>query len=111
MNEIKGKVKLVLEKEVFSSGFEKQSVVVTTDEKYPQDIKIDFAKEKAALLNKITRGDEVLVNYNIRGNEYNGKYFTNIDGWKIQKITNQNKSSGSTPSPSPSDDIEEDCPF
>ncbi len=31
-------------------------------------------------------GDEVQVTFNIRGNEYNGRYFNNLQAWKLQKI-------------------------
>lgn len=31
-------------------------------------------------------GDEVDVNFNIRSNEWNGKYFTSLGAWKIETI-------------------------
>jgi len=83
MSSVKGKVKVILDLETFSSGFYKQGVVVTTDEKYPQDIKLEFVKDKTAMLNSLSVGDDVEISYNLRGNEYNRKYYVNLEGWKI----------------------------
>ena len=41
--EIKGKVKLLPDTQTFGSGFKKRELILTTDdEKYPQDISIEF---------------------------------------------------------------------
>lgn len=83
---ISGTIKLIMDKVTFDSGFEKREMVVTTKETYPQDIKIEFVKDKTALLDNLGIGQEVEVSINIRGNEYNGKYFVNIQGWKIAEV-------------------------
>jgi len=44
-----------------------------------------FGKDKInAFTNKV--GDEVKVSFNIRSNEYNGKYFTSLTSWRIETI-------------------------
>ena len=80
---VKGKVKLVSETIVVSEKFSKRDVVVTTNEQYPQDILVQFSQDKCALLDNINEGMEVDVHYNLRGREYNGKYYVSLDGWKI----------------------------
>lgn len=84
--EVKGKIKLIAETQTFDSGFTKRQLVVTTDETYPQDVAIDFVKDKCDVLNAYKVGDSVEVGINIRGNEYNGKYYVNLQGWKISKL-------------------------
>lgn len=82
--ELTGKVKLVQEPQTFSSGFTKREVVVTVeDEKYPQDINLEFLQDKVSLLDGVSEGQEIKVFFDIRGREYNGKYFNNLVGWKI----------------------------
>ena len=44
--ELTGKVKMLLEKQTFSSGFEKREFVITTQEQYPQDVKFECIKDK-----------------------------------------------------------------
>lgn len=83
---LKGKIKLIAEKQVFDSGFEKVEFVITTDDQYPQDVKFEVIKEKADNLIKFNKvGDIVDVSFNVRGNEYNDKYYVSLQAWKVFK--------------------------
>ncbi|MEO5916784.1 MAG: DUF3127 domain-containing protein [Luteolibacter sp.] len=85
MYETSGKIKMIGEVQSFASGFTKREFVVTTAaDKYPQDIKFDMVKEKCAMLDSFKPGDDVQVNFDIRGREYNGKYFVDLSCWKLQ---------------------------
>lgn len=85
--EVKGKIKVIGTTEaVGSNGFTKRQVVVETADQYPQQIAIDFVKDKCSVLDAYKVGDEVEVGINLRGNEYNGKYYVNVQGWKINKL-------------------------
>lgn len=81
--DLKGKVKLIMDTQTFDSGFTKREFVVTTQEQYPQDVKFECIKDRTALLDQYKAGDNVMVHFNIRGNEYNGRYFVNLQAWKI----------------------------
>lgn len=81
--EIKGTVETILEIQEFASGFKKQTLVIDTGGKFPQKVAIDFAKEKIELIASLVQGQEVTVGVNIRGNEYNGKYYVSLAGWKV----------------------------
>ena len=71
---------------VGSAGtFKKRLVVVETDEQYKQKVGIDFVQDKTALLDTFKIGDKVKVAVNVRGQEYNGKYYVSLNGWKISK--------------------------
>lgn len=86
--EVNGKVILVGNTEsVGQNGFTKRMIVVETAEQYPQKLAIDFVKDKCSILDGYKIGDEVTVAINLRGSEYNGKYFVNLQGWKISKAT------------------------
>jgi hypothetical protein len=82
--EVQGKIKVIGSTQSFDSGFTKRQVVVTTAEQYPQDIAIDFVKDKCAVLDAYKVGQDVTVSINLRGSEYNGKYYVNLQGWKIE---------------------------
>lgn len=85
MYEATGKIKVISETQAFPSGFSKREFVVTTaHDKYPQDLKFEVVKDKCALLDSFEVGQEVAVNFDIRGNEYNGRYYVNLACWKIQ---------------------------
>ena len=85
MYEASGTIKLINDTQTFPSGFTKREFVVTTaHDKYPQDLKFEVVKDRCAMLDGFEAGQEVQVNFDIRGNEYNGKYFVNLSCWKIQ---------------------------
>ena len=85
MYEASGKIKLISDTQNFPSGFSKREFVVTTgDGKYPQDLKFEMVKDKCAILDNYKEGSDVKVSFDIRGNEYNGKYYVNLSCWKLE---------------------------
>lgn len=70
--------------EVGTKGFKKRLLVVQTNEQYPQTIPIEFVQEKTELLNTFQIGQEVEVSINLRGSEYNGRYYAQLHGWSIK---------------------------
>ena len=83
--EIQGRIKKIFELQTFASGFSKRDFVLTTEEDYPQDVKLECIKERCALLDPLAEGDRVTAAFNIRGNEYNGRYFVNLQAWRLRK--------------------------
>ena len=61
----------------------KKSFVVTTEDKYPKEVCFTLFGEKVELLKKSPVGGNVTVHFNLSSREYNGKYYHNIDAWKI----------------------------
>lgn len=87
--ELNGKVHLIGQTEtVGNNGFTKRQLVIATSEQYVQYIPIDFVKDKTSVLDNFKVGDNVTVSVNVRGSEYNGKYYVNLQGWKINKSAN-----------------------
>jgi hypothetical protein len=85
MYEMQGSVKWIGETQSFASGFTKREFVVTSaHDKYPQDIKFEVVKDKCPVLDQFSVGQDVTVSFDIRGNEYNGKYYVNLACWKLQ---------------------------
>jgi|TARA_R110000751_G_scaffold57989_1_gene122710 hypothetical protein len=83
--ETKGQIKMIGEVQEFASGFYKQDIVITTEDKYPQDVKFSVLKEKGEQLKGMTEGDTVIVSFNVKGREYNDKYYVDLEAWKIAK--------------------------
>ena len=101
-NTIKGTVETVLDLQEFASGFCKRVLVINTGGDYPQTIPVEFVKDKVEILTGLRKGQEVEAFVDLRGNEYNGKYYANIQGWKLDK--------GNAPSvkkPAPSNPVNE----
>ena len=82
--ELSGTVKEILDLQTFQSGFTKREFVVTTEDgKYSNDIKFETVRDKTSLLDSISKGDTVNVAFDILGNEYNGRYYVNLNAWKV----------------------------
>ncbi|MGI8605315.1 MAG: DUF3127 domain-containing protein [Verrucomicrobiales bacterium] len=85
--ELEGTLKEVFEPRTFGKGFTKREFVVTTskgpDDRYPQHIKLTVVKDKCSLLDRFKAGQRVKISFDLRGSEYNGKYFTELQAWKI----------------------------
>ncbi len=111
--ELTGKIKLIQEPKTFDSGFTKREmVVIVEDGKYPQEINLEFIQDKVALLDTLEPGQEVTVSFDIRGREYNGRYFNNLQGWKVVTANNDMAPTAEEPHyPSPSDFGDDDIPF
>ena len=87
--ELNGTIHLIGQTEtVGNNGFTKRQLVIATSEQYVQYIPIDFVKDKTSVLDNFKLGDNVTVSVNVRGSEYNGKYYVNLQGWKINKSAN-----------------------
>ena len=115
--ELTGKIKLIQDPKTFDSGFTKREmVVIVEDGKYPQEINLEFFQDKVALLEPLQPGQEVTVSFDIRGREYNGRYFNNLQGWKVETVGDAPGQPSGDPSggeffPTPSDFGDDDIPF
>lgn len=89
--EVSGKIKLIGELQKFDSGFTKREFVVTTPGEYPQDISFTMTKNHE-VLKAYKVGQEVTVHFNLRGREFNGKYYNDLQCWKIEEGFEKNKS-------------------
>ncbi len=115
--DLTGTVKLIQDEQTFGSGFRKREMVVTVEEgKYPQEINLEFVQDKVSLLDTLQVGQKVTVSFDIRGREYNGRYFNNLQGWKIEAGTSSTTNDQQRPvfensAPANLDDFDDDIPF
>ncbi|MGA0208160.1 MAG: DUF3127 domain-containing protein [Ilumatobacteraceae bacterium] len=85
--DIQGKVIHVGDTEkVGQKGFRKRILVIETDEKWPQQVPIEFCQDDVDRLDNLACGLEVEVEFAINGREWEGRYFVNLRGWKVRKI-------------------------
>lgn len=110
--ELSGTVKVIQQPQTFSSGFSKRELVVTVqDGNYPQDINLEFVKDKADLLDSLAVGDAVKVWFDIRGREHNGRYYNNLSAWKVENLSGAAPAASAGQQPPPFDDDLDDVPF
>ena len=87
--ELKGKIILIGEIENFPNGFKKRNIVLKTNDRFPQEIEIEFLKDNMNLIENVNIGDNVTVGINITGRSWENpktnetKYFVGIKGWRL----------------------------
>jgi len=81
-----GKIKQISETQTFSNFRKREFVVTEIDNQYPSDIKFEFVGDNADVMNNYNVNDSVTVAFVLKGNEYNGKYYTNLRAIAIGPI-------------------------
>lgn len=91
---VTGKIENILETQTGTSKagkeWKKTSFVVKTDDEYNNLYCFEiFGDEKVNnFLQYNSKGDVVDVDFNVKTNEWKGKYFTSLDAWKVFKADN-----------------------
>jgi hypothetical protein len=85
--EVQGVLKqiLPLESGETKSGkaWQKQTIIVETQETYPKLIAIEVSEKAISRLQDYQIGHTITCSINIESREYNGRWFTSIKCWKI----------------------------
>ena len=98
--EITGKVIDILPVNQVSDKFRKREFVIEKKESGGGAVFVDYVKfqlvqDKCDLINESYLNEEVKIWFNLKGNKWerDGRinYFTNLDAWKIEKVTAQGK--------------------
>ena len=90
---IKGKITDILPVESGVSKsqkeWKKQNFVVDTGAQFNPSVCFNaFGDDKIALIAELKVGQDVEVFFNVSSREFNGKYYHNIDMWKIGEVSN-----------------------
>lgn len=83
--EIEGILHKIYETESKSSSFQTREFVITTEGTYPQFVKFQLTQDKCGLVDSYKEGEKIKVFFDLRGREWQGKYFTNLNAWKLEK--------------------------
>lgn len=64
----------------------KQDFIVETIEQYPRKICMNvWGQEKVNELASFNAGEQLLVSVNIESREFNGRWYTDVRAWRIQR--------------------------
>lgn len=83
--EIVGKLHKKFDTESKTATFQARDFVIEADDgRYPQMVKFQLVQDKCDEIDKYNEGDMIRVHFNLRGREWQGKYFTNLNAWRIE---------------------------
>lgn len=111
--EVKGKIIEIGATETLGAkGFRKRLLVIETDDKYPQQLPLEFTQDKVDMLNPFQVGQAVKVAINLNGRAWTNpqgvvKYFPSFSGWRIEA----EDSAPSAPAPVETSNEPDDLPF
>lgn len=104
--ELVGTLKVINEKIQVTDSFAKMEFVIDVkDGGYSNLVAFELVNKRCDSINYHNLGDNVKVFFNVRSNEYNGKYFTNLNAWRIEKAEQE------APIPPPTAPVDNDLPF
>ncbi len=86
--EVKGKIILSLPETSGTSkagnAWKKKEYVLETQETYPKKVHFNFFGDRVDQY-PLQVGDIITLSYDINSREYNGRWYTDISGWKAEK--------------------------
>lgn len=100
--ELTGKLIEKFDTQDISDKFRKREFVVEKIEnsngfEFTDYIKFQLTQDKCSLIDGIDRGEDIKVSFNLRGRKWekqgNVNYFTNLEAWRIEKISGQQQTS------------------
>jgi len=100
--EVIGTIKAKFDTQRVSEKFQKREFVLTTEANtpYPQHVSFQVTQDKCTVLDQFNEGDEVKVQFNLRGREWNGpqgiKYFNTLEAWRIERSSGSNSTQSSS---------------
>lgn len=87
--EIEGKLHRKFDVENKTQSFQaREFVLEVPDGNYPQFVKFQLTQDRCALLDNYKEGEIMKVHFELRGREWQGKYFTNLSAWRLEKTSN-----------------------
>ena len=85
-----GRLHKVFDTEQKSASFSaREFVIEVADGKFPQMVKFQLTQDKCPLIDDYSEGEEISVDFDLRGREWNDKYFTNLNAWRIARAEAQ----------------------
>jgi single-strand DNA-binding protein len=120
----RGFIKQIFEIEQKTPKFAVRQFVLQIPGAYEQLANFQLVQDRCSILDRFSPGDEVNVHFDLRGREYNGKVYTNLQAWKIEEVNQVPKGDpevGPTPDDVPftetedpnatASDTDDDLPF
>ena len=87
--EISGSIVKIYETETKGESFRVRDFVIKADDggQYDNFVKFQTTQDRTGMLDDYNEGDEVKVSFDLRGRQWQDKYFTNLNAWRVQNLS------------------------
>ena len=90
--EIEGKLHKKFDTEQKSGTFQTREFVILVEQgQYPQHIKFQLVQDRVEAIDAFPEGAQIKVYFDLRGREWQGKYFTNLQAWRVEAIGQESR--------------------
>jgi len=73
----------------------REFVIEVQDGQYSEFVKFQLTQDRCKIIDPYQEGDYIKVSFNLRGRQWQDKYFTNLNAWRVESAE------GSTAAPKP----------
>ena len=113
--EVEGKLHKKFDTEQKSGTFQTREFVVIVEQgQFPQYIKLQLVQDRCEIIDQVDEGNDIKVYFDLRGREWQGKYFTNLQAWRVESAGSESKlrtPAGDFPAAPPSSHNDEGSSF
>ena len=83
--EIEGQLHKKFDTEAKTDSFQAREFVISTEGAYPQFVKFQLTQDRCSIIDNYQEGEKIKVFFDLRGREWQGKFFTNLNAWRVDK--------------------------
>jgi len=118
--EVEGVLHKKFDTEKKSEKFQARDFVIEVPGQYPQMVKFQLTQDRCEIVERHNEGDTIKVFFDLRGREWEGRFFTNLNAWKIEAASGQTATAAESAAPAndfpkmsdePSTKADDDLPF
>ena len=86
--DVTGTIVKIYETETKGESFRVRDFVIKTIDggQYDNFVKFQTTQDRTAIIDDYSEGDEIKVHFDLRGRQWQDKYFTNLNAWRVEKI-------------------------
>lgn len=122
--EITGTLVKKYETETKGESFRVRDFVIKANDggQYDNFVKFQTTQDRTSIVDDINEGDEIKVHFDLRGRQWQDKYFTNLNAWRVENLSKASDASPAasgaeefsdfpTANDAPAVEAEDDLPF
>jgi single-strand DNA-binding protein len=87
-----GELYKVFDTEQKSGTFTTREFVIrqeTNNAQYPEFLKFQLVQDRCDIIDAYNVGDDIRVHFNLKGREWQEKFFTNLQAWRVERTSQE----------------------
>ena len=87
--EITGTLVKKYEVETKGESFRVRDFVIKANDggQYDNFVKFQTTQDRTSIVDDLNEGDEIKVHFDLRGQQWQDKYFTNLNAWRVENLS------------------------